>query len=104
MYATHAQQDEQTGVREAIRATRESLLHLSLHPHCSRTLSRAVTAVEHLGDQATWHDQTPVTRLAERMASTLRSAALGRFGVAASDLAAVHRLLSDAIAHDTIRA
>jgi len=88
-------------VRQALRAVRESFLHLSLNPECQRRIAQAVNAAEHLAEHADRHDRRAISRLAERMASTLRSAALQSRGIGSNDLTAV---LSDAIACEAINA
>lgn len=90
--------DERMALRRMLRCARESLLHLSLHPRDAQTIARARETAELLGEQATWQDQGDVTRLAGRMASILRDAALGRHGVATSGLADLRRQLSAVIA------
>ena len=101
MSATLLCLDERTTLRDTLRATRECFLHLSLRPQCAKAIANAVMAVERLGEHAMWHDQAHITRLADRMASILRGAALSRFGMASADLGIVHRLLGEAISYDT---
>jgi len=87
-------------VRQTLHAVRESFLHLSQNPGCQHRIAQAVNAAEQLGEDAARHDRRAIRGLAERMASTLRSAALQSRGIGSNDLTAVHRLLSDAIASE----